>query len=428
MVKASHILGLNARNQLYTQLNSRESRRFGFSKLKTKLFLSKHDIAVPKLYAKIVSQEDLRSFDWSLVEGAFAVKPVNGSEGKGIIVIKRHDKKRNVFVDVANEVWTVEDLRLHIADILQGAYSTWGEESVALIEERIPVHPDLEPYVEMGTPDIRVVVYNKIPIMAGCRIPTKKSEGKANIHRGALMLGVDFGTGETTNGLSGLNTPITSFPHSGEPVRGIKLPFWTELLKTSVRVANATGFVYCGVDMFVHPERGPMVAEINGYPGLGIQLANRAGLLRRLQRVEEIEARSVSHSVRIAEALFAEEYPMQLAEGEFVILSPKEPILLIDQNEKMHPYDALINTGRFRSAISREVAKKRGFISMRSLLWKQEIEGEGKVPVIEAKFKLKDRIVNSTMIVTKKLDGRPVPIEIGRKDLKGFLVGETEKI
>ncbi len=427
MVKPSHILGLNARNQLYTQQNTRKSRRFGFSKLRAKIFLSKHGISVPQLYAKITSQEDLRSFDWSSVEGSFAVKPVNGSEGKGIVVIKRYDKKRAVYIDVAGEEWTVNDLRLHVADILQGAYATWGDDSVALIEERIPVHPDLEQYVEMGTPDIRIVVYNNIPIMAGCRIPTKKSQGKANIHQGALMLGIDFGTGETTNGLSGLNTPIQIFPHTGEKVRGIKLPFWADLLKTAVRVANATGFVYCGVDMFVHPERGPMVAEVNGFPGLGIQLANRAGLLRRLQRVEEIEARNVSHAVRIAQALFAEEYPMQVADSEFVIISPREKIVLLDHDEEKHTYDAVVNTGRFRSAISREAAKRHGFVSTRSLLWKQEVEGEGKVPVIEAKFKLKDRVIKSSMIVTKKLDGKPAPIEIGRKDLKGFLVGEMEK-
>lgn len=427
MVKPSHILGLNARNQLYTQQNTKASRRFGFSKLRAKIFLGKHGIGVPKLYAKITTQEELRSFDWSAVEGSFAVKPVNGSEGKGIVVIKRRDKKRGVFIDVANEAWTINDLRLHVADILQGAYATWGEDSMALIEERIPVHPDLEQYVEMGTPDVRIVVYNKIPIMAGCRIPTKKSQGKANIHQGALMLGIDFGTGETTNGLSGLNTPIQVFPHTGEPVRGIKLPFWADLLKIAVRVANATGFVYCGVDMFVHPERGPVVAEVNGFPGLGIQLANRAGLLRRLQRVEEIEARSVGHAVRIAQALFAEEYPVQIADSEYVILSPKEKVFLIDPNDVKHPYEAAINTGRFRSAISREAAKRHGFISTQSLLWRQEVEGEGKVPVIEAKFQLKDRIIKSSLIVTKKLDGKPSPIEIGRRDLKGFLVGETEK-
>lgn len=425
MVKPSHILGLNARNLLYTQLNTRESRRFGFSKLKAKVFLSKHGIAVPTLYAKITTPEELRNFDWTTIEGPFVVKPVNGSEGKGIVVIKRFDRKHQAFIDVAGESWTVDDLRLHVADILQGAYATWGEDSVALIEERIPVHPDLERYVEMGTPDVRVVVYNRIPIMAGCRIPTKQSQGKANIHRGALMLGIDFGTGETTYGLSGLNQTINSFPHNGEPVRGVRLPFWNDLLKTSVRVANATGFVYCGVDMFMHPERGAMVAEVNGFPGLGIQLANRAGLLRRLQRVEEIEARNVGHAVRIAQALFAEEYPMQLADSEFVILSPKEKVELIDVDENKHKYDAMINTGRFRSAISREVAKRHAFTSAQSVLWKQEVEGEGKVPVVDVKFKLKDRVIRSSMIVTKKLDGRPTPVEIGRKDLTGFLVGET---
>ncbi|PWU24109.1 hypothetical protein C5B42_00665 [Candidatus Cerribacteria bacterium 'Amazon FNV 2010 28 9'] len=427
MVKPSQILGINARNQLYTSLNSRESKRFGFSKLRTKNFLAKHGIGVPHLFAKVTSTEELRSIDFRSFGNSFALKPVNGSEGKGIIVIKRYDKKKDKFIDVANEEWTQKDLSLHAGDILQGAYSTWGQQHMALIEERVPVHPDLEQYVEMGTPDVRVVVFNKIPVMAGCRIPTKASAGKANIHRGALMLGIDFGTGETTYGLSGLNSPIRTFPHSNISVRGVKIPFWGELLKTAVRTANATGFVYVGVDMFMHPEKGPMVAEINGFPGLGIQLANHAGLKRRLQRVEEIDARSVSHAVRIGRALFAENVAVDGADAaERAIIATKEILGVFDEKEKIHDVAALINTGRFRSAISRELAHKLGVLSVGDTLWNQEIEEEGKVPVIEVRFKLKDRIITTTMLVTKKLDGKGHAIELGRKDLGGFLVGETQ--
>src|SRR5258708_32097376 len=103
MVKPSHILGINDRNQLYTSLNSKESKSFGFSKIRAKSFLSKHGIGVPQLYAKISSPEQVRAFDWGTIQGAFALKPANGSEGKGIIVIKRHDKKKGRYIDVADE-------------------------------------------------------------------------------------------------------------------------------------------------------------------------------------------------------------------------------------------------------------------------------------------------------------------------------------
>lgn len=427
MVKASHILGINARNQLYTSLNSRASKKFGFSKLKTKIFLAKHGISVPTLFAHIRTREELRAFAWDELKGAFAIKPGDGSAGKGIIVFTRRDKKTGQFIDVTGKKYTQEELELHASDILQGAYSTWGKEPSIIIEERVPLHPDLEPFVEVGTPDCRVIVYNKIPIMAELRLPTKQSQGKANIHQGAVGVGVDFGTGETTFGISGNNKPLTHLAHNGLPVRGIKVPYWEDVLKTAVRTANATGFKYCGVDIFMHPEKGPMVAEVNGFPGLAIQIANHAGMKKRLERLEEISARNVTHAVKIAQSLFAENYLVGGSDsGEFKIVSSKEKILVYDEQEGAHEFQALLNTGRFRSAIARDVAKKLGLFDASDLLWNQEIEGEGKVPVIEVKFKLKDRVITTTMVVSKKLEGKSPSVELGRKDLHGFLVGDVQ--
>lgn len=425
MVRPSQILGINARNQLYTALNSDESKRIGFSKLRTKLFLQKHSIAVAKLYADINTSEGVRTFDWTTLEGTFALKPANGSAGKGIVVIRRRDKKRGTYVDVAGEHWTRKDLQLHMNDILQGAYSTWNTQNMALIEERIPVHPDLEPYVEMGTPDIRVIVFNKIPVMAMIRLPTKASKGRANLDQGAMALGIDMGTGETTYGVLGKKTLIRVFPGTETKTSGIPIPFWSDVLKTAVRTANACGYNYMGCDIFVHPEKGPMVAEVNGFPGLSIQLANHAGLKRRLQRVEEIEARNVNHAVRIGQALFAENFALQ--EGDVAIISPKQDILVYDHDEKSHIVHALMNTGRFRSAISRNLAEKLRLTDLNDFLWNQELEGEGKVPVIETKIKIKDRVINTSLLVTKSLNGKTHQIEMGRKDLSGFLVGETHQ-
>jgi hypothetical protein len=313
-------------------------------------------------------------------------------------------------------------LQLHISDILQGAYATWSGQNEALIEERIPLHPDLEDYVEMGTPDVRVIVFNRIPVMCMVRVPTKASRGRANLDQGAIALGIDMGTGETTYGVSGKKKLMKIFP-SGLKTAGIKIPYWNEVLRTAVRSANACGYVYMGCDVFLHPEKGPMVAEVNGFPGLSIQLANRAGLKRRLQRVEEVEARNVGHAVRIGQALFAENYPF--LEGDLTVISAKENVLIYDHSDHGLSYKALMNTGRFRSAISRVTAKKLGLFDPSDLLWSQEVEGEGKLPVIEVKFKLKDRVITTTMVVSKNLDTTQHQIEVGRKDLGAFLVGET---
>ncbi|HSW89569.1 MAG TPA: sugar-transfer associated ATP-grasp domain-containing protein [Patescibacteria group bacterium] len=425
MVKASHILGLNARNQLYEPLNSAAAVKFGTSKLRAKQFLAKHGIIVAQLYAQIDDEDRLRKFSWSSIDGPFVIKPANGSAGKGVLVIKKKKKHESIWVDLEDRELRAQDLNLHVSNILQGEYSTWGSKPQALIEERVPLHPDLADIVELGTPDIRVIVFNNIPVMAELRLPTKASGGRANLHQGAIGLGVDFGTGETTSGVTGGNKIFTKFPGTDRSTAGIPVPYWTDILKIAVRAANATGFAYVGVDLFMHPEKGPMVAELNRAPGLAIQLANHAGLKRRLQRVEEMEARNVSHAVRIAQSLFAQNIPpSQESDVDLTIIAPKEKVLVYDANDKDHESNAIMNTGRFRSAISHSYAQHLGLFTPSEFLWKQEIEGEGKVPVIEVTVKIRHKVIKTSMIVTKKLDHSRSPIEIGRKDLGGFLVGE----
>jgi hypothetical protein len=49
-----------------------------------------------------------------------------------------------------------------------------------------------------------------------------------------------------------------------------------------------TGLGYMGTDMVLDKEEGPMVLELNARPGLAIQIANGAGLLPRLQHIENL--------------------------------------------------------------------------------------------------------------------------------------------
>ncbi len=428
IVQPSHILGMNARIQQYTAQNDSTAKQLGFSKLRTKTFLKKHNIPVPELYAVISSREELRAFDWSSIKSAFAVKPASGSAGKGILVIKRKLKNQSVWADIEGNEYSAQDLSLHVADILEGQYTTWGTQHKALIEERIGIHPDLEPYVEVGTPDIRVILLNNIPVMAMARLPTEESEGRANLDLGAIAVGIDFGTGRSTYGVSGKKKTIKFFPRDNVPVGGIEIPYWKQVLKTAVRVANATGYKYLGVDIFVDPERGPVVAEVNGFPGLSIQLANRAGLRRRLERLRDVEARNVNHAVKIAQALFAENYPSQtFSDLDLMILSPIEPVTVYGDNENEVSINGLMNTGRTRSVINLEVAKELGLFEPEDTLWKQAVGEEGKLPFVEVKYKIRDKVFTTTMGVSKHLGSRQWDIELGRKDLKGFLVGGEER-
>ncbi len=426
-VKPSHILGMNSR-YYYTKLNPPEARQYGFSKLKTKKLLIENNIPTAQIYHIVSHLDEVEDLDLKSIPTPFVIKPASGSAGKGILLVKKYLEKKQVFLDHEKNELTEDNLKLHLTNILSGEYNTWGSSYQAIIEEFVESHPTLAKLAYRGTPDIRVIVFNSVPVMAMARIPTKESKGKANLELGAIGLGIDMATGTTTYATFGKKKIITHFPqYKRKKVNGIKIPFWKKTLLTAVKAANAAGYVFMGADIFIHPEKGPMIVELNGFPGLSIQIVNRAGLKRRLERVEDLFVRDAEHGVKIAQALFAEMLPDKFRAEEGLIIIPNFITIDVkDDERKKHPVKAMVNTGRFRSAISRELATKLGLADYDDLLWQQQTL-EGKVPVIEVDFYLKGRLIKSAMVLSKKLDRKRHKIEIGRKDLGGFLIGEGEE-
>lgn len=424
-VKPAHILGMNGRYQ-FSNMNSYSAKQFGFSKLKTKELLAQNNIPTAQVLHIFTNLQDLENINWEVIPTPFVIKPVSGSAGKGIWIITKKLANKPIWKNSYNHNLTQEDLKLHIANILDGEFSTWGSQHKAIIEEMIPAHPDLGKYSYKGTPDIRVIVFNSVPVMAMARIPTKESEGKANLDQGAIGLGIDMATGLTTYAVLGKKSKITHFPGTKKKVAGIKIPHWNKILLTAVRAANAAGYRFMGADIFIHPERGPMIVELNGYPGLSIQICNRAGLKRRIERVEGLEITSPKHGVKVSQALFVHNFSNQIKiDNDIQIISTQPNIFVFDENKKEHETQALVNTGRYRSAISENFAQELGLFDIDDLLWRQQ-ELEGKVPVIEVKIRIKNRKIKTAMIVVKKLDKSKTKIELGRKDLQGFLIGDDE--
>jgi hypothetical protein len=316
---------------------------------------------------------------------------------------------------------------LHIRNILDGEFSTWGSEHKAIVEEMIPSHPTLAKYAYNGTPDIRVIVFNSVPVMAMTRIPTPESQGRANLDKGAIALGIDMATGATTNGLYGKSERIMHFPNSKKKVNGILVPQWTKLLETAVEAANAAGFVFMGADLFIHPERGPMIVELNGFPGLSIQLANRAGLKKRLDRVEGLEVRNAMHGVKISQALFAESFAdkINIEEGT-PIISLRPTIEVYDDKNKAHQNLAVVDTKRDRSIISEDFADQLGLVDLDDLLFRQQEALEGKLPVVSVTIKIKNHKFETAMMVSKRLNKTKHKVELGKRDLQGFLLGTAD--
>ena len=280
------VLGINRRNADYIMpSNPRSAYPRVDDKVLTKRLAEKYRIPTPPLYHVIDRHGDIPGFKrklWSLRQ--FVVKPARGAGGSGILLIV--DRTPDGLVRQNGETLTREDLSYHISSIISGIYSLEGLEDRALIEALVIPDPVFAAVTHQGVPDIRVVAYRGVPVMAMVRLPTRASDGKANLHRGAIGAGVDIQSGETLTAVHH-SLIVTHHPDTGQPVGGIRVPQWEKILFIAARACDMTGLGYLGVDLVIDRETGPLLLELNARPGLVIQLANRIGLRGRLERVDK---------------------------------------------------------------------------------------------------------------------------------------------
>jgi alpha-L-glutamate ligase-like protein len=281
----SGVLGMNRRNAGYImRCNPRSSYPLVDNKLHTKTLAGKHNIPTPALYHVVRYHGDIGGLDRALGNRRrFVLKPARGAGGSGIILVT--DRTPGGFVTQNGEVMTWSDFSYHVSDILSGIYSLAALEDEAIIEALVLPDPVFAPVSYEGVPDIRIVVYQGVPVMGMVRLPTKESEGKANLHRGAAGAGIEMSSGMTLDAVHGSVT-ISHHPDTGRPVRGIVVPHWETMLLMAAAAFEMTGLGYVGVDMVIDRKRGPLLLEINVRPGLAIQLANGSGLRRRLDLVD----------------------------------------------------------------------------------------------------------------------------------------------
>jgi len=279
------VLGMNRRNADYIMAcNPRSAFPLVDDKVLTKGLAEKYQVPTPRVYHVIEHQGDIIQFEKKFAQyGEFALKPARGAGGSGIVLIKEHQAKK--FVKPSGEEISWEDLSFHISNILSGIYSLGGLPDRAIIESLI--HPDatFAAISYRGVPDIRIIVYRGVPVMGMVRLPTKTSDGKANLHRGAIGAGIDIARGRTLLAVH-RSRVITHHPDTGSSVTGIEIPYWKPMLLVAARAMDMTGLGYLGVDLVVDRIQGPLLLELNARPGLAIQLANQSGLLKRLNAID----------------------------------------------------------------------------------------------------------------------------------------------
>ncbi|HLT14086.1 MAG TPA: alpha-L-glutamate ligase-like protein [Marinobacter sp.] len=282
------MLNMNRRNVDYiARYNERSSYPLVDNKLKTKLAVSEYGVKTPRLLQVVRQQHEISHFREMAEDLAgFAIKPAKGSGGKGITVITGRDG--DDFIKASGARISVAMLERHLTNILAGLYSLAGTPDVAIVENLVQSSPALAKYSFQGVPDIRIIVFQGYPVMAMLRLATKASDGKANLHQGAVGVGLDIGTGKSLNSVQ-FNRPITLHPDTGLALENIHIEAWEDMLEMAARCYEATGLGYMGVDLVVDAHEGPLLLELNARPGLAIQMANGCGLLPRLKNIEALK-------------------------------------------------------------------------------------------------------------------------------------------
>lgn len=461
--KSSHVLGMNARNLEYLRpYNLRRSREIADDKLLTKQVLLQAGIPTPSLFGVIRDRSALADFDFSELPSSFVLKPNFGYGGGGIKVFFGRDKAGN-FISGSGEKYDEDYIRQHVANILDGNFSLHNVPDIAFFENRVQMLKLLKPYSFQGIPDIRVLVFNQVPVMAMLRLPTQQSKGKANLHQGGIGVGIDVASGVTTTAI--LRRAITGGDHVIEYVpktrlllSGVQLPGWDEVLRIASKSAEVVGLGYAGVDITYDREYGPQVIEVNARPGLSIQNANLSSLKDRLERVKGVKVKSIDHGIRLSKELFGGEVDQEVEDvSGRKIVGSIEPVAFPQAKSDDIEVEAKIDTGADSTAIDVDLAQQLGFgeawetFVKAGYAAKMEIEDARRIererkdeitglhkdivdvqsvrsssgatvrPYVKIRFRMAGRIVVTRASIVDRT-GLKYPMIIGKRDLKRFLV------
>ncbi|GIU26839.1 alpha-L-glutamate ligase-like protein [Shewanella colwelliana] len=300
-LKAQGILGMNKRNiDFIGRYNPRKYYKRVDDKLTTKQLALANNIAVPALIGTVCQQHEISHIPEMVNnKDGFVIKPSQGSGGKGILVITKVDNG-HYFKPNGNEV-TPSEIDRHVSNILSGLFSLGGKPDVAIVEGLIQFDPVFDGYSYEGVPDIRLIVFKGFPVMGMLRLSTAASDGKANLHQGAVGVGLDIATGKGLHAVQ-FDKPIDFHPDTDKKLTDIVVPHWDTLLHTASKAYEMSELGYLGTDMVLDQQLGPLLLELNARPGLAIQIANGRGILPHLRHVEQMKNKSMSVEERVAYA------------------------------------------------------------------------------------------------------------------------------
>ena len=314
-LREAGVLGINRRNaDFIMRLNPRKRYPVVDNKLLTKELAIEHGVPVPELYGVIRTPHEVRELPDIVADRSdFVLKPAHGSQGDGIIVIvsRRQDRYRTS----SGRLIDWQDLEHHLTNALSGQFSLGGLPDNVMVEYRVRFDPVFENVSYEGVPDLRIIVYKGYPVMSMVRLPTRQSDGKANLHQGAVGSGICIARGVTLPAVGPANQIVDEHPDTGFQISGISIPNWDRILLMAARCYELTGLGYLGADVVLDADRGPLLLELNARPGLNIQIANQEGVLKRLTEIDELATVARDPQARVSEARLLAERRARLKEA-----------------------------------------------------------------------------------------------------------------
>ncbi len=292
-------LGLNRRNHDFLgPLNAARLIGLVDHKVRTKEVLRRHGLPVPDTFGCYTRQRELGILAREAERRPeFVLKPARGAGGEGVVVITGRQDGR--LLKASGPSLRMADLVDHAADIIAGAFSLSQARDEAVLEYRLAPEPLLAAFSPGGIPDVRVVVVRGVPVMAMLRLPTRSSDGRANLHVGGIGVGLDLGSGRAVHAIWH-DRPIAVHPDTQQPLAALRVPEWERILLFAAQSYDAIPLGYFGIDIVVDACLGPSILELNARPGLSIQLANGRGLRRILADLERRSLQGLSAAERVA--------------------------------------------------------------------------------------------------------------------------------
>lgn len=364
------ILGNNARNLHYIKKrNPRKAIWLANNKLQTKKFLWERGIPFAETYAVIKNRKQLSAFDfWTIPNKNFVIKPNHGSKGRGIMIVKRlSDIKETVSwkeghwsfwwrlnrffkpkdmsflshrFESSGKLIHENDLKRNMTDILDGNYSLSRTDQV-IIEEKLIPGEGFKDFCTFWLADLRIIVFNLVPVAAMIRIPTEKSEGKANLNAWGIGCWIDIWSGKLFSTFHNNKIYTQRFPKGFEGYQAKQIPFWDDILLLSSKVQYFVNLGYLALDRVI-TTKGPRLLEINARAGLEVQKISDIKLKSVLHKISDLKVNDPEKGVVIAKTLFSKDPWLSLKKNKILYLSQTGKLKITTGEEEVEDYNVIV--------------------------------------------------------------------------------------